>query len=264
MSWFSPKLVVDDDELEWQLATVKWLLQEECIGDPTQAFSLALPDDAHFPPSRSRGHERATELFRDVRRHCGMEEWACNFEPGEDDSGTRPMGLGFVQSRSGVLGTFSVERNANLPTIRYQPNSLRNPELLVATLAHELAHYRMHTYASMPPGGEELEELATDLLAVFLGFGIFLANSAKTFEGFTSFDVQGWSTQRTGYLSERALVTALAITERLAGRDPMETAAPFLKSHLRTDLKKADAHLRKSYPDMLAAIRAADVDAFDR
>ena len=52
----------------------------------------------------------------------------------------------------------------------------------------------------------------------------------------------GWQSRTQGYLSEGALVTATAIAERLAGRDPAG-AAPHLKDYLRKDLKQADRAL---------------------
>ena len=64
---------------------------------------------------------------------------------------------------------------------------------------------------SPPPGGEKNWEYATDLLAVFTGFGLFLANSAIDFQQFTGYNNQGWSTRKLGYLSEFELVYCLAV-----------------------------------------------------
>lgn len=263
MSWFSAKPLVDQDEFDWLFAATKWLLTEEGIAAAGQMPGLILPDDAHFPASRARGNERAAELFNLVKTYCGMESWECELVAGEDDGGGEPANtMGFVMTSSRALGTFSTTGDGAPPVIHYQSSLTRNPEQLVATLVHELSHYRMHAYPDLPPGGEELEELATDLLSVLMGFGIFLANSARNFAGHTSYDMQGWSSQSAGYLSEQALVTALAMTERLAGRDPLSTAGPYLKSYLRSDLKKANAHLRRNYPDLFAAVEAVELEAF--
>jgi hypothetical protein len=53
-------------------------------------------------------------------------------------------------------------------------------------------------------------EPLTDLLTVFLGLGVFTANSAFCFEQFTGVSSQGWSTHRQGYLSEEMFGYALA------------------------------------------------------
>jgi hypothetical protein len=73
--------------------------------------------------------------------------------------------------------------------------------------------------------------------------------------------MMGWSSRSQGYLSEGALVTALAAVERLAGRDPMGPAQ-WLKPYLRTDLKNAAKGLANRYPDMHAAVAAVDLGAY--
>ena len=50
-SLFAPKLPIDADELEWQLATFKWLGLE--FGPAGQA-ELVLPTSRWFPPSPRR------------------------------------------------------------------------------------------------------------------------------------------------------------------------------------------------------------------
>ena len=53
-------------------------------------------------------------------------------------------------------------------------------------------------------------------------------------------------------------MTATAIFQRLAGRDPSD-AAPYLKDYLRKDLRKAESALSKRFPDMAAAVEAIDL-----
>jgi hypothetical protein len=132
---------------------------------------------------------------------------------------------------------------------------------MIATFAHELGHYVMSTATTAPPGGWELHELHTDIAAVWLGFGLFLANSARSFSQFQSAGEMGWSSRTQGYLSEPALVTATAIAERLAGRDPIG-AEPFLKPYLQSDLRKASKALARLHPDMAAAVDAVDLSEF--
>jgi Zn-dependent peptidase ImmA (M78 family) len=68
-------------------------------------------------------------------------------------------------------GTFSMARKKQQKAIiTYDPSQVKNPEMLVATFAHELGHYLSHRTTEAPPEGEALWEPATDLLAVFMGF----------------------------------------------------------------------------------------------
>lgn len=160
-------------------------------------------------------------------------------------------------------GTFQVGEGlaGRRGIITYNPGMAADQAGLVATFAHEFGHYLMATAAAAPPGGWELHELHTDLAAVYLGFGIFMANNARSFSQFQSGGEMGWSSSTRGYLSEGALVTATAIFQRLAGRDPMD-AAPFLKDYLRKDLKRADRVLATRAPDMAAAIESVDLGEY--
>jgi len=262
ISLFRARLPIDPDELEWQLATFKWLCSE--FG-PVTRKELVLPLPEIFPGVATRGQERAHQLFADVKRLAGMASWPCVLEPG---SKNRPIEAGNSlllrhDGASAPCGTFRVTDadGQRRVVITYNPDHVDDPIELIATFAHELGHYLMSTAKSDPPGGWKLHELHTDIVGVYLGFGIFLANSAHNFSQFHSGGTMGWSSRRQGYLSEGALVTATAIFERLRGADPLE-AAPHLKGYLRSDLRMAVKGLKRLCPDMTAAVEAADLSAF--
>jgi hypothetical protein len=257
-SLFGPRLPIDEDELDFQLATFKWL---SASFGPVRDEPV-LPRPAFFPPSKSKGDARVADLFGHVKRAAGMEDWPCELRRGE---GERPahVGTGLHLRHEGAsppCGTFEIEdgEGGRKVVISWSPSLADDTTALIATFAHELGHYLLSTAETAPPGGWELHELHTDLAAVHLGFGIFLANSAKSFAQFQNAGEMGWSTRRQGYLTEGALVTALAIAQRLAGRDPLEPA-PYLKDYLRTDVKRAAKVLGKRFPDMQAAVEAVDL-----
>jgi hypothetical protein len=262
LSLFRPRLPIDEDELEWQLASFKWMTQE--FG-PVAGKPLVLPTPAWFPPSQNKGHQRIADLFEHVKSAAGMSDWPCTLEPGQSD---RPVVAGFAlllrhEGAPAPCGTFTMTGadGEERVVITYNPALADDPTAMIATLAHELAHYLMSSAKTAPPGGWSLHELHTDLLAVYLGFGIFLANSARSFSQFQSDGQMGWSSRTQGYLSEGALTTALAIFQRLAGRDPLE-AAPFLKTYLESDLKRAAKGLARLCPDMAQAMEAVDLAEF--
>ncbi|PPE75144.1 hypothetical protein C3942_05560 [Solimonas fluminis] len=76
-----------------------------------------------------------------------------------------------------------------------------------------------------------MSELATDLAAVFMGFGIFQANSAFSFHQFTEGTTVGWRSSSRGYLSAPSLLFALAIFVVLTDADPKVA-----ERHLNADL----------------------------
>jgi hypothetical protein len=258
-SLFGPRLPIDGEELEFQLATFKWLSAEFA---EFAAAPLVLPTPDVFPSNGRRGVET---LFDEVRAAARMADWPCKLEAGtrnrEVDAGNAHL---IRQSGAPApCGTFEIVDgpDGRCAVITYNPGLVNETEAMIATFAHELGHYLMATAESTPPGGWDLHELHTDLIAVFLGFGTFLANSARSFRQFHGAGEMGWSSGGQGYLSEGALVTALVIAERLAGRDPM-AAAPYLKTYLRTDLKQAARALARIHPDMRLAVAAIDLGQF--
>jgi len=259
---FGPRLPIDEDELDFQLATFKWLTGQ--FG-PIGARPLILPTPDHFPLSGAAGEAKVREIFDLVRAAAGMAKWPCELQAGKSDV---PLAAGNAhllrhEGAPAPCGTFRVVEGpaGRQALITYNPGMERDPPGLAATFAHELGHYLMATAAGTPPGGWDLHELHTDLTAVYLGFGIFLANSARNFSQFQSAGEMGWSSRTQGYLSEGALVTATAIFQRLAGRAPMD-AAPWLKDYLRKDLKQADRALQRLAPDMAAAVEAVDLGEY--
>ncbi len=70
---------------------------------------------------------------------------------------------------------------------------------MVATFAHELAHFLLATSPEPLPVPDEEVEFLTDLTAVFLGFGLFLCNTRFRYEQFSDGVSAGWSMKRQGY-----------------------------------------------------------------
>jgi hypothetical protein len=263
LSLFRPRLPVDDEELEFLLATFKWLT---ATFGPAEQAPLVVPTQAFFPSIAKSGRAPACELFDDVRRAADMEDWPCELEGGERDLPTDAGNDHLIRhdASSAPCGTFRIDERdggSRVAVITYNPDMEQDQAGLVATFAHELAHYLLATEADPGPGGWELHELHTDVAAVYLGFGIFLANSARTFEAFHGSTRSGWSSRLQGYLSESALVTATLVFQRLAGRDPY-AASPYLEDHLRTELKRAERALAKRHPDLSAAVEAVDLSEY--
>lgn len=198
-----PKPFLDAARRQWQFDAFAWLLRS-CGGYPRFLdTTLVLPSEAHFPDSGMKGHAAAAALFRCVRDHAGMADWPCAVEPGARDEGGRDM--------------------EGLRVIHYPPG-LSERAGLVAHFAHELARYLVESIDEPPPGGASLHEPAVDFAAVFLGFGVFLANSSAR-------DPR-WS------LNEGELVHALALF-CLLRNIPEEAAAPHLDAHVRKYLRLA-------------------------
>jgi hypothetical protein len=255
---FKARPPVDPEEYEWLLACFAWLMREFGGLERVRATPLVLPVTRFFPDSDLTGHDRALELFGQVKALCGMADWQCDLVPGERERESHITTAHLLRhhSKPPPLGTFSYADGRY--RITYNPSELARPHALVATFAHELSHYLLHTAETRPPGGPELREHATDLGAVFMGFGSFLANTAKNFHQFRNESEQGWQMQAQGYLSENALVTGHALFVLVSGAD--EAAAQGdLKTYLRGPFRKAIAATQRTHPDLVAALATIDL-----
>lgn len=258
MPLFTPKPVLDEGTTEWIFDAYAWALESFGSDIFFQHTSLILPNDEFFPEKLDEVDDVAEVLFTRVREYAGMSDWPCRLIAQEEDANPHVAPAVVIQGApSGPAGTFWVGGEHNEVQITYNPSQLRRPEALIATFAHELAHYLGHSTEKQPPGGHDFEEYATDLLAVFIGFGVFLANSAFTFHQYTDVDSQGWSMQQQGYLSERQLTYALAIFVALKKID-REAVEPYLDRSLRKVLRKCLKELTRRTGDMdkLRAIRS--------
>lgn len=235
---FKSKPILSAKDIEFQVATFKWLLKNFGGEDFYDNTRLILPTREFFPSKIENASQAAIETFAAVKKYAGMEEWPCKLEAQEEDVEARVAPtLAIKNAPNNPLGTFQATENNEI-VITYNPVLVSNPTQLVATYAHELAHYLTGSCPEEPPGGWDNWEFATDITATFLGFGVFMTNSAFNFRQFTEVDSQGWQSNRSGYLSEAEHIFALAIFLGLKGA-PVNSALPHIKPNLRKLLKKA-------------------------
>lgn len=245
LGMFTPKPILSSDDTEFQIATFKWLLKNFGGKDFYEKTKLVLPTKDYFPSKVTNSSEAAIETFHAVKKYAGMEEWPCKLVAQEEDIEAQVAPTLVVQNiPNSPLGTFQLNENNEI-VITYNPVIVSNPTQLIATYAHELAHYLTGSGPEEPPGGWDNWEFATDIAATFLGFGVFMANSAFNFQQYTDVDTQGWKSNRSGYLSEPEHIYALAIFLGLQ-RQPIESALPYLKPNLKTLLKKAVKQISKT------------------
>jgi len=169
-----------------------------------------------------------------------MDQWPCRLEA-QDPSYPEEVaaGLMVIPEDPDPAGTFSVPGDhSEGALITYDPDLISRPQELVAAFAHELAHYLVSTAQEFPPGGEAFTEQATDLAAVCMGFGVFLANAAFHFGQFQEGRWIGWRSRQQGYLGEAELAFGLAVFVRLHHLDPT-VVQPHLDRNPRSYFKKA-------------------------
>lgn len=252
MGLFRRKPLLDADLADWQFQVFGWLLRHAGGFEAMRERRLVTPTPRDFPQRGLDGHAFAEGMFDQVRIHAGMRGWPCELLPQQADPDAHVGPTLIVQGAPhSPAGTF--RREDGSVVITYKTDNLRDPEALVATFAHELAHYRTAGFAEPPPGGWELWEPATDLTAVAMGFGLFLTNSHFRFRQFMGDGLIGWRSQRQGYLSELQLLHAHAIFCQLRSI-PAEASLRFLKSSLRGLFKRLYREVA-AYKGELQALR---------
>jgi hypothetical protein len=244
MIWpFHKRTFLDPDVEAWQIDTWRFFLRTfGGLADLRQS-PLVLPNREFFPPTDKTGRERAEVIFDCVKRLARMPDWPCRLEA----QPRRPeLSVGDLATLKPIThapaGTFGFEGNEVV--ITYQPADIDNPGVLIATLAHELAHYLLLRWRREVPGGEDVHELTTDLMTVYMGFGVFGASCAFNFNQFQNVMSQGWQYSRHGYLDERTWAFALAMFLELRN-DPAERVQPYLKGYLFAEMNDAIRYLRR-------------------
>lgn len=255
---FGPKRPVDAEEWEWQLASFKWLERE--FPEFASSRIFATPDSDAFPDPSCQGEARGAELFDQVKGIAGIADWPTQLIAVDTPRRSAAVNsVAAIHSDRSACGTFRLEQTREgvwIGEIRYTRDQLADEQALVATFAHEASHYLLATRRSPFPGGNDVEELLTDLAAVWLGFGTFLGNHARYGHHVSENGGSWYVSGSRGYLGERSLMTALVLSEMLAGREPL-AAQPYLKAYLAEDLRQAFRYAAKR--DLAAEMAAIDL-----
>lgn len=217
MLGFSPKLPITDEDRLWTDDGFHRL--EKLLGRRRMLEAkVILPTAEDFPDPFDKTAKSAERLFLRVcdymqvsSRRVHLEVFADETEELRDilpnwhgGEGKRAAGM---YIHDGEDGTRAKDEKPMVVAIR--STQLKDPLALVATIAHELGHVILLGGRLLDHATPDHEPL-TDLLTVFLGLGIFTANSAARFRQYQDERKQGWSMQRLGYLPEQIYGYALA------------------------------------------------------
>ncbi len=241
MSFFSPKPPVDEDEKDWietsMLRLGKMFGMEKLQTKPT---ILPLPE---FFPDRFAATEAALDsLVSRVCTYMDVEYENVIVYQFSHNAGRQETLYGH-SNNSGAAGYFSNSEQGKF-FVGIEENLLTKPVKLVATIAHELAHVLLLGSGKVTREEEDHEYL-TDLLTVYLGMGVFTANSVFTFSQWRGAGNHGWSSSRQGYMTEPMLGYALACYCWMRG-DLNPPWAKLLSTNPRVALQRGLKYLIKS------------------
>jgi len=255
---FKTKPLLSANDREFQLDCFEWLLKY--FGGPTfyDGANLILPTDNYFPNQVTSNQDAAYATFQQVLEHAGLSDWPVTLEAQQEDVSSVVSPTVVIQNAdASPAGTFKIDEN-NKVTITYNPGIVSDPMKMVAVFSHELAHYLTATAPEPPPGGWDNWEFTTDTCAIFMGFGIFQANSAFNFHQYASVDSFGWRTSGVGYLSPQERCFALALFLKLKNISP-SAAFPYCDKNVKTYLKHAITELESS--DIVEGLKKVRYDS---
>jgi hypothetical protein len=165
------------------------------------------------------------------------------YSEGMDSPGSSSLHFGVVRQYSGSAGLNGAPASDSARSIiGVEAAQLADPPGLVATLAHEVAHFLLKDKDL--PRGRLHQELLTDLVPVFLGLGILTSSTAFRFVQWHDHQYQGWRASRQGYLSEPMYGYTLAAFAWMKGDQRLRWAS-YLTSNIRTYLKRSMRYLRR-------------------
>lgn len=107
---------------------------------------------------------------------------------------------------------------------------LKNPDSLIATIAHEMSHIKLLGEGKIPHNNEEL----TDITPLIFGLGIFNANASFQFRT----NSEGWAYSNIGYLSQMDWSYLLALYAHIRNEEN-PAWLPFVNSNIQKDTKRA-------------------------
>jgi len=207
MRWLATQCPVDEKQQLWIEQASSWIVKQFKI--QAGEVVVILPTPEFFPDGYRAREEDVDLLLNRACRYMRVDRQRLELELFSDQSRELRNHLPVFQSSGrGAAGTYAKD-GAGRIKISISTDHLSDPMSLVAVIAHELGHVLLLADGRISTDRKDHEHL-TDLLTVWLGLGIFTANSAFKFSQWSGGFKQGWESRRLGYLTEQMFGYALA------------------------------------------------------
>ena len=242
-----PVCPVAPEQRDWIERSLRWCVRE--FGEQAARGPVVLPDADLLPEPYDASSYQIFRLYDRICSLMGVDPREVELRLRDRiDQGT-PSDRGDRGERR-VVGRYrtpphlrlrflDVKLSLGRPSIEIERAQTADPVRLVALLAHELAHRRLLGEGRVTLQQPDQEQL-TDLLTVYLGFGVFTANMQQGLAGHLGylttserayalacycrmrgeFDVPGWA----GHLHPRPLAKLEQALEFLAFEDQLSSS----------------------------------------
>jgi hypothetical protein len=240
LSLFRKKPLLDEGTTEWLWESYAWALRNFDRDLFYSHTTLVTPSKEHFPDQADDGATLAQLILDRIKGYMAMQKWPTRLIPVSEEMPALPSpAIAINGPARGDQALIEIDHGQALP-VYYDPILLRQPDLLIAMMAQTLASPLAQLAPESPPGGDETRGHATDLLAIFMGFGVFLTNNAFNYHvgGCGSCSCKPKGVQLLGELTEGQMAYALALFCVLK-EIPNSDVLPHLKSTVRPFYKLA-------------------------
>ena len=260
LSFFKAKPLIATSSADWIFQAYEWALTHFDHDEFYARSRLIQPTNEYFSGKVDSVHEKADMVFKYTLNYAGLDHWPFQLQSPEQFQYKPSPQLSINSSETCV----SVKRDSmasSVPAIfsseplfvSYNPQQTLKPEDLSSSFAHLFAQFLVYQSQHFPPGGPDYFAEGTELLAIFMGFGVMFANSAYTFRGGCGSCYNGQS-NRQATMSESEVVFAMALYCKLKGI-PTSEATRHLKKHLKASFKQALKQIN-GQPEKLHALLA--------
>ena len=252
---FKTPQVIQDSTADNIFEYFHWVIDNFDASTFIHHTQLVLPNSTFFPDKTNNEFDMAKAICRRILEHSGLTHWPFKMVPQEQfhlnpppllalDCSARPYAL--EEEAAKEIAANSSEQLL----LSYSSVMMKKPMDLVASMSNLIAQHYLLQSRQIPPAGPESFNETAEIISIFMGFGILVANSAYTFRGSCAscYDARA---NRSAALSENEAVFALALFTLLK-EIPASRATTELKPYLRGTFKKAIKQIKANEKDYQA------------
>jgi len=252
---FKTPHVIQADTADNIFESFHWVIDNFDASTFINHTRLVLPNSTFFPDKTNNEFDMAKSICQRILEHSGLTHWPFKMVPQDQfqqnppplldlDCSTRPY------SPAAETTTEIAADNSEPLLLTYSSAMMKKPMDLVASMSNLVAQHYLLQSRQTPPAGQESFNETAEIISIFMGFGILVANSAYTFRGSCAscYDARA---NRSAALSENEAVFALALFTLLK-EIPASRATTELKPYLRGTFKKAIKQIKANETDFQA------------
>ena len=242
LNFFKTPQVIEASTADNIFETFHWVIDNFDAATFIHHTQLVLPNSTFFPDRTNNEFDMAKALCQRILEHSGLTHWPFKMVSQDQFHQNSPPLLALdCSARPYTLDTeAATEIAANSSEqllLSYSSAMMKKPMDLVASMSNLVAQHFLVQSRQLPPAGPESFNETAEIISIFMGFGVLVANSAYTFRGSCAscYDARA---NRPAALSENEAVFALALFTLLK-EIPASRASSDLKPYLRGTFKKA-------------------------